>query len=171
MTALSWQGVLGRMVGQVAQKLCGFGVDQVEVAGLMSWDLGSSGRAVGATWVTKVMAAELGQGQCCSGCLTQLTGTSCLRACQEMEHSQRIPHGHPAVHPYQVPHVPGLTLGELLHWRSQAGVAVEGAAPRELLLCSGTHRALGSFAATQHFYSQAVLVIPQILQVCAGPIP
>lgn len=136
MTALSWQGVLGRMVGQAAQKLCGFGVDQVEVAGLMSWDLGSSGRSVGATWVTKVMAAELGQGQCCSGCLTQLTGTSCLRACQEMEHSQRIPHGHPAVHPYQgllVSHVPGLTLGELLHWRSQAGVAVEGAAPRAAL--------------------------------------
>lgn len=70
-----------------------------------------------------------------------------------------------------LPTLLGLTPGELLLRRSQAGVAVEGAAPGELLLCLGTHRALGSFAATQRFFSQAVLVMPEILQVCAGPIP
>lgn len=48
-----------------------------------------------------------------------------------------------------------------------------GAAPLEVPGwggCGGSS-SQGSFAATQHFYSQAVLVIPQILQVCAGPIP
>lgn len=66
--------------------------------------------------------------------------------------------------------LPGLTWGELVHQRdaqswgkplpastlgSQAGVAMEGAAP-------GTHQALSS---------PAGLLTTEVLQVCAGPLP
>lgn len=48
---------------------------------------------------------------------------------------------------------------------------MEGAAPRELPLCPGTHRALGSFAAARGFFSQAALLIAEVFQARAGPLP
>ena len=80
--------------------------------------------------------------------------------------------------------LPGLTPGEPVHQRdaqswgnpslasmlgSQAGVALERAAPGELLLYPGTHKAFGSFAAAWSFFSQAVLLAAEVLQVCAYP--